>query len=193
MRVYKLYRIHSLYNDYVNLNNQYLEMNSYDGKSFSTTKIYYKDNKLLSELTLKSDENSDFSSISYTDGESSVLCQSNDLYKTATVYEDVNNKIITPVNSYSWNIPDSFSNYLKLAITLNISSAKCNNIECYKIIDRNNILFINKENGLLVRKIQKAMNEDNVDSVSDYEYTFNIVSDENIKKPDLEGYEIVNK
>ncbi len=81
-----------------------------------------------------------------------------------------------------------------MAIRYAITDEKCNGKQCYKItLDENCSVWIDKETGLTV-KIKNGFhrNENGVekDSNIEYFYEFGIVTDEDVKKPDLTGYKI---
>ena len=74
---------------------------------------------------------------------------------------------------------------LIFAATSKITSAQINSKDCYLIspCGTNWLMFIDKETGLLVREI-------NGEYITDYNYKFNVVTDEYIKRPDTTGYVI---
>ena len=86
------------------------------------------------------------------------------------------------------NLKDKIESIIFLNINstyFSVISTSCNGKKCYLIKDKNNESYIDKETGMAVRHIEK--NNEN-DLVIDYDYKFNIVTDNDIKKPDITGY-----
>ena len=71
---------------------------------------------------------------------------------------------------------------------------KVNNKKCYKIrIDKNLIVYIEKDTGLVLKKKEGYITkEDKVKdkNIIEYLYEFNNVTEEDMKEPNLEEYEI---
>ena len=95
---------------------------------------------------------------------------------------------IYPVTYIPTNLKDKIESIIFLNINstyFSVISTSCNGKKCYLIKDKNNESYIDKETGMAVRHIEK--NNEN-DLVIDYDYKFNIVTDDDIKKPDITGY-----
>jgi len=81
-----------------------------------------------------------------------------------------------------------------------IKSDKCNDIDCYKITlysinsSHETILYIEKETGLMIRIIGAGtsigVDGTRYDNITDYEYKFDIVTDDDFIEPDISEYEI---
>lgn len=76
-------------------------------------------------------------------------------------------------------------NKLMLAAFSKITSTQINSKDCYLIqpYGEDLLIYVEKETGLLVREVNGIY-------ITDYNYMFNVVTDENLKKPDITGYEI---
>ena len=95
---------------------------------------------------------------------------------------------IYPVTYIPTNLKDKIESIIFPNINstyFSVTSTSCNGKKCYLIKDKNNESYIDKETGMAVRHIEK--NNEN-DLVIDYDYKFNIVKDDDIKKPDITGY-----
>jgi len=77
-----------------------------------------------------------------------------------------------------------YLNFLKNCITLNIKTTQLNGINCYTIKKENSIVYIDKSTGLTIREESFG----NSSSITDCYYGFDFITDEDVKKPELEGY-----
>lgn len=75
---------------------------------------------------------------------------------------------------------------LKNCITLNIKSGKFGAINCYIIKKENSIVYIDKLTGLTIREESLGKYSSTVDC----SYGFDFVTDEDVAKPELEGYRL---
>lgn len=60
------------------------------------------------------------------------------------------------------------------------------------LIDANGI-YIDKETGLPIRQYMGSVTNNDKEKfgiVTDYKYEFNVVTDENLKEPDIAGYKV---
>ena len=82
-----------------------------------------------------------------------------------------------------------------------ISSEKCNGKDCYRIVlysfgdNDGTIYYIEKETGLLLRSIGVSSMYANVDGekydmITDYQYEFDVVTEEAFIEPDISEYNI---
>lgn len=100
-----------------------------------------------------------------------------------------------PKNEYSLIMPsfglssiytENFFQTVIMAFASKITTEQVNGIECYKIyLDEDVQVFINKDDYLRVKEINAST------STTIIEYTTNEVTDEDVKMPDLEGFEII--
>lgn len=81
------------------------------------------------------------------------------------------------VQSLNFYAHDFWSN-LGLAFKSTVKSDKCNGEECYLIENANLKLWVSKDTGLVMRKIEGSI-------VNEYNYEFNNVTDEDVRKPEL--------
>lgn len=169
-----------------NRNNFYCEMSSiYDGNVEFKYQIYYKDKKMLmNEIA----HNNSYNVIYYIgDRETIQILEQNDIKKIEI------NKTFLPIgqidvfNFYTYVMKNV--NKYKLALTTKIETENYNEIECYVIEPEENWkLWINKENGVVIKEIKDG-------NIIEYNYKFNIVTDEDIVRPDVNEseYEVINK
>lgn len=100
---------------------------------------------------------------------------------------------------------ENFGDFIKLAFTTQITSEKCNGIECYKLqtsdiiyngayTNAHTIDYVEKSTGLIIRTINDEnviLNNDNSSGqVQDYRYEFGTVTDEEFKEPDITEYKV---
>ena len=74
-------------------------------------------------------------------------------------------------------------------------AVECNKKDCYRIVDSGGAIFyVDKETGLVIRTIGVATvsngNGEKMDTVTDYQYKFDVVTDEDFIEPDISNYEI---
>ena len=81
------------------------------------------------------------------------------------------------VQSLNFYAHDFWSN-LGLAFKSTVKSDKCNGEKCYLIENANLKLWVSKDTGLVMRKIEGSI-------VNEYNYEFNNVTDEDVRKPEL--------
>lgn len=148
------------------------------------TKIYYKDG-----IRVYAIQNND----------KSVIMWKN--YNTNEMITMVPNVLKATVEKYdgydSTSIPylfdESMSRTLKLFSI--ITSDTVNGEECYKVSSLGQKLWFSKSTGMIVKSINgKAVtNEEKVDSVSEFkDWKFNELTDIDITRPNLIGYEVTN-
>ena len=70
-----------------------------------------------------------------------------------------------------------------MALAYGIETTKLGDVECYVLKDKNVEQYINKNTGLLVKQIDRKNN-----SVTDYQYEFGKVSENDIKSLDISTY-----
>lgn len=84
---------------------------------------------------------------------------------------------------------DTFLNKLKVAITSNISSDEINGEKCYAVVGpiaSTTCYYSEKDKTIL------KFATDDEKNVCNYEWSFNQVSDEDVARPSLEGYNVTN-
>ena len=86
----------------------------------------------------------------------------------------------------------SWQNFL-LALTTRITEEECNGKQCYKISVQGMNVWVDKETYITTRiNNGYSVKSDGTETpmITDYEYEFGSVTDEQIAKPDLTGYRI---
>lgn len=84
----------------------------------------------------------------------------------------------------------------EIAFLYCITTEKVNNQECYKIKWTDTTIWINKENGIPVKLVNSNLVIDNekIDSVTEWKnWKTNQLTDEDVSRPNLTGYDIANK
>lgn len=87
------------------------------------------------------------------------------------------------------------ANIIYYSITSFIVNGNLDGKECYEIHDSNSVSYIDKESGVLLKEVQKNVKIDGkeCESITEYSnWSFEELSDEEMDKPDLTGYTIVN-
>ena len=104
----------------------------------------------------------------------------------------------------NWLYVDDTKHLILMALLANIRSVEQNGKECYKVdlLYASNILmqseekfalYIEKDTGLTIRNQNGAIVEENgkkIPIIMDYEYKFDIVTDDDLKEPDISEYTI---
>ena len=167
--------------------NYYIKLNSYQGDYFITTEIYNKGEDYLRTWTKFSTDTQEIQKmIYYKKGNDQILLQ--EIGENKYIKKSFIEGQIYPVTYIPTNLKDKIESIIFLNINstyFSVISTSCNGKKCYLIKDKNNESYIDKETGMAVRHIEK--NNEN-DLVIDYDYKFNIVTDNDIKKPDITGY-----
>ena len=87
------------------------------------------------------------------------------------------------------------ANIIYYSMTFFIINSNLNGKECYEIHDSNSISYVDKESGVLLKEVQKNVKIDDkkCESITEYDnWSFEELSEEEMDKPDLSGYTIVN-
>ena len=90
-------------------------------------------------------------------------------------------------------LPTMGSDKITLTFSSFISSEMVNGKDCYKIVNNANVQYFNKENGTLVKSVSNS-DIDGKETISTVEFSnfeFNKLTDKDIAKPDLTGYNIL--
>ena len=101
---------------------------------------------------------------------------------------------MSPKNAISSWAGMNFGQKLYTAVIMKgITTEEINGKKCYKIdMFENNQFWMDKETGLSVRNASgtSTINGEEISMVTDYYYSFGTVTEEEVKSPDLTGYEI---
>lgn len=177
-----LTKLENVAKDIINSNNYYAEQYSLHGDSVSIRKSYNKDSKYLTtieryevnipetrKLTIYKGKNEELGIIQ--SGKTKVA-----MLNGNTVGGQVD------VNTYSGI---GLGAKIQLAVMTRIITEECSNRECYLVEGANGWkTWIEKESGIIIREINGGI-------VTDFNYEFNIVKDEDITKPDISECEIL--
>lgn len=158
--------------------NYYVETYTTQGNSINITKSYNKDSKYLTTIEISSINSIQKRIITLysAEGEQISIHEFGNI-KRATLDEEL---VGGNVNILKY-IPSNygFFNTLLTAIASNIRTIEHNGKNCYIIESNNNYqIWVDIETGLVVREINNSF-------ITDYNYKFDIVKDENIVKPDI--------
>lgn len=152
------------------------------GNSGTTTEKYYKNG--ISKKIIKT-------------ADSTLITWKNENTKEEITYFPNTMKADTGINEKGIDkeqIPTLNSgNNLIIAFMSNISSDKINGEECYVVKWNKETTYISKENGIVLKRIGGVIMQDGIETKTTVEYKnwkFNEVTDEEMKKPDLTGYDV---
>lgn len=205
---------------YEGIDNYYIKKSSYQGDVIYFSEIYKKENKYKSKISNLwiADENTRMDVLEvFGDGQSekwySIDNFNNKDNKTVTIFEEGTTrefkKMLGMYNFETNNIWD----LLIMAICSDISSENCNGKECYRIsytffigspktpiiwqqAHYRQIYYLEKETGLPIRSIDNRdikINNGKKESIIDFEYDFENVTDDDIKEPDIKEYQIIKE
>lgn len=184
--------------EYIDSSNYSIISTAYDGNSISYDECFVNGNKYISSTNLLDREHNNKTS-TFSDGKTINTYIESGETKIAMLNTDEGapskKEVIDSLET------DSFGEFIYMLFSAKISSAKCNGKDCYKIENLKtsnflytengyNTIYLDKETGLLVRVIIGDSNNDSKDSIIDYSYEFNTITDENIKEPDISEYEV---
>ena len=175
--------------------NVYIKFSYYDSSSLSATHEYYYKGDKIKYIMTSPEQNSKVTQYLYPDESKSFV--EGPEGKTLTI-ESRDNIQATPLINilYYDSLKESFRISMEYKITTEIFNGK----ECY-IFTRTNKeegsevqLYVEKDTGLILQIKQKTgMNEQTQHTSSMiYEYSFGIVTDEDMQEPDAAAYAIVN-
>lgn len=169
------------------LDNYYAKSYYYQENSIIVTESYYKNGNYLTTMTKYSQGNEEQTLVFYKNNNEIInLLQIGD-----EKYLLDNNSVfnITPTSF----VTNDFVSNLQFAFIIGIDSELCNGKQCYVIKGKSFDRYIDKETGLVVRCISKNSINNCNDTIEDYEFKFNIVTDSSIKKPDVSDAAIFDK
>ena len=165
--------------------NYYARLYSYQGDTLTITESYNKGRDYLTTFTRLVNDN-EIQKITYykKDNEQFAVIEAGGK-RTVLDSEKMLGGNIAPVTYVS----DGFFANLQYALITGIESTYCNGKECYIIKGSSYERYIDKETGFAVRDIEKSNKEvtRQTDIVVDYDYKFNIVTDNDIVRPDITG------
>lgn len=176
--------------DCIDNNNYFMQVSSYQGSQVQRFTTYHKGDETLTTLTLFSNDNIT-KVIGHKIGEVSK-----------SYIDNGNKKIISPDVVILEVALDSFlyeENFVKVfiqAVNTSIKTEKCNGTDCYYFSNLDSYskgVYIDKETGLPIRTFEGTLETENgeiTNIVVDYKYKFGTVTDEDLKVPNEEDYEM---
>ena len=198
-------------NEYTNSSNCYMKTINFTSAAeiMTTLENYKKDGKYIRKIKSLS-ESSKVSTTEYYNGENlnvynEIELDKKDgeyvLRKTASLNSD-KHVIYEPIIPNVIDIRHPIR-FIGMPIFSTISSEKCNGKDCYRIVlysfgdNDGTIYYIEKETGLLLRSIGVSsmyakVDGEKYDMITDYQYEFNVVTEEDFIEPDIMEYDIEN-
>ncbi len=163
--------------------NYYAKLYSYQGDKLIITETHHEGEDYLTKVTRFVNGNQIQKITYYKKGTEQLLVTEREGKKYVQNTETMVGGYVSP-RTY---VSDGFLANLQYAFVIGIDSAYCNGKECYVIKGTSYERYVDKETGLAVREIEKT-NKDitrQTDTVVDYYYQFNTVTDQDIVKPDM--------
>lgn len=196
-------------NEYTNSSNFYMKTINFTSAAeiMTTLENYKKDGKYIRKIKSLS-ESSKVSTTEYYNGENlnvynEIELEKKDgeyvLRKTASLNSD-KHVIYEPIIPNVIDIRHPIR-FIEMPIFSTISSEKCNGKDCYRIVlysfgdNDGTIYYIEKETGLLLRSIGVSsmyakVDGEQYDMITDYQYEFDVVTEEDFIEPDISEYDI---
>lgn len=179
--------------DFINENNYYARVKSYQEDSIITTETYYKDGKYLTKMKKGNDKLIVF----YNGTSTNMYFDAND--EKVAILNSPNEGIKVMISDYLYT--ENIGQFLINSVVSKITSKECNGKDCYYISGamtsntmegENTGAYIDKNTGLTVRMGEGTTinEEEKFDIISDSKYKFNTVTDDDLKEPDISEYTI---
>lgn len=149
-----------------------------------TTKVYYKDGTKI--YVTKNGDKSAIMWVNYNTNEMITIIPSM-LKATVQKYDGYD------TTSVPYLLDESMSKVLKLSSI--ITSDTVNGEKCYKVSSLGLKLWFSKSTGMIVKAIngKVVINEKELDAISEFkDWKFNELTDVDITRPNLIGYEVTN-
>ena len=190
------------FNDYATSQNFYLKqiLHSEDGTDIA--EIYKKDNRNVRKYRTTS-ETINYVCTEYYNGQTT-----NTYYEIKYVDENISKKMayLNKKDETMPVIPNSITtdnpiDFIITSLFSSITTENCNGKDCYRIAIKEPFTssliptyYIEKETGLTIRSLGTGARLKNDgerdDFISDYQYEFDVVTDEDFIEPDISEYEI---
>lgn len=173
--------------------NYHIKTYNYSGDNFIICESYVKDKKYVNKIEFFSETamREKTTSMDYYNGK--TVNSYNETSKKVAILNRTDN-ITQPRIPNKVEIYNPFYHILISAIS-SIKSEECNGKDCYRIaILDGGIYYIDKATGLVVRTIGEGMVSTDsgkmVDTITDFQYEFDVVTEEHFVEPDISEYEI---
>lgn len=166
-----------------NCKNFHAEAYTIQGNNVNIRKIYNKDSKCLTTIQAFGIDITEKRELTtYEDENSTITVVQSGKTKIAFLDRETlggNDGIYTFSTNGMSNVNKFF-----FSLLIKIKTEECNNKECYLIETQQGWkIWVDKQTGIIVREI-------NENSITDYNYKFDIVKDEDIIKPDISDCKI---
>lgn len=164
------------------MNNFYIEINDLYGYDSSKVQVFYKDEKALMEAQRYGQNNVKGKTIIYQDKDEEIYMV-DDAWNGKKAYISNNANLPNLVTF----VPQkrSFLDDLEYALYHKIDKIQTNGRKCYILNDNKEQYIIDVETGLVIRNVRE-----------DYRFitssAINQVTDKDVEKPDLTGYEVID-
>lgn len=168
-----------------------------DSTNYSYTSIMYDSNDEENKVTIEH---------YYKDGKSKMVVDNGENKITVWYYEQTKENIFLNETTKEATVTTSEfmlgnellyfqdeENKIYYAMTSFIINSNIDEKECYEIINLNDVSYINKEDGTVLKGVYKGaiVNDEKCDSITEYkDWKFNELTDEEMERPNLEGYEV---
>ena len=161
--------------EYVSKTNFIVEIYSMSNDSVVLNKVYHKDeNIFMTAQTYSHNFLNERKTTAYSkDNERIVIMQSGE-DKVALLNGEIAPVYVSTISEF-----DDIKFKIPLAFTSKITTEECNNKECYLIeLSKDYKIWVEKETGIIIREMD-------ISYITNRTYTFDVVRDENIVKPDI--------
>ncbi len=172
--------------------NYHKKTTNFTGDGLVIIDTYYKDGKTATFLRRVKEEQTNKIS-AYQSGEiTNMYYQTGDDKKVQLNQKNA----FLATNIFNYLESNNILEILVRSVTTNIKTVNCNGKDCYLITDyfssnilmsKNDGAYIDKETGLIIRM---TMSGDSTDTVTDYAYEFDTVTDDIFIEPDISEYKI---
>jgi len=166
--------------DYVAKTNFMTDIYFLTNDSVGLTKIYHKDGKIFTTAqTFSHNILNERKTTAYAnDNEKIVIVQSGE-DKVALLNGNIAPVYVSTISEF-----DDIKFKIPLAFTSKITTEECNNKDCYLIeLSKDYKIWVEKETGIIIREM-------NIGHIANRTYTFDVVTDEDIVKPDISDCKI---
>ena len=186
--------------NYINSENYCESIYQYEGDSLLIQHIYKKEGKSLSTLKVLTEDDTNHKMTNYSDGEVQHTFIDIKDSKIAILDE---NTILGGIHITNELYTENLWQLITMSIFSKITTEKCNGKDCYKIDLVYNpsilfdpkakmIIYYEKQTGLRVRAFEGTSTVEGrtTNMMSDYYYEFNNVTDDDLKEPNINEYNI---